>query len=100
MDENPTPSEEDVRIAISSNLCRCTGYTKILDAAKAVCEDSSKPPPGDAIGERMVRVDADEKVTGRAIYAEDIRLPRMIHGALVRSPHAHAKNTFDRYLCS
>lgn len=91
MDENPTPSEEDVRIAISSNLCRCTGYTKILDAAKAVCEDSSKPPPGDAIGERMVRVDADEKVTGRAIYAEDIRLPRMIHGALVRSPHAHAK---------
>jgi len=31
--ENPDPSEDDVRLAISGNLCRCTGYAKIVDAA-------------------------------------------------------------------
>ena len=94
-DSNPGPSEEDVRIAVSSNLCRCTGYTKIFDAAQALCEGSLQARIGngndDAIGARMVRTDAVEKVTGRAVYAEDIRLPRMIYGALVRSTHAHAR---------
>lgn len=94
-DHNPHPDEGTVRAAISSNLCRCTGYTKILDAAKILSEGIDNPAneQGDdwAIGSRMVRGDAAEKVTGRAIYAEDIRLPRMIHGVVVRSPHAHAK---------
>ncbi len=95
LDENPNPDEHEIRVAISSNLCRCTGYTKILDAAKAASNGSaiSVSPNADhaALGSRMVRTDAEEKVTGRAVYAEDVRLPRMIYGALVRSPHAHAK---------
>ena len=32
---NPTPSEEDVRIGLSGNLCRCTGYAKIIAAVSA-----------------------------------------------------------------
>lgn len=32
LDRNPDPGEEDVRIALSGNLCRCTGYTKIFEA--------------------------------------------------------------------
>ena len=95
LDQNPRPDEEEIRVAISSNLCRCTGYTKILDAAKTVIDgvapSAATIGADGAVGSRMVRVDAEEKVTGGAIYAEDIRLPRMIHGALVRSPHAHAK---------
>ena len=94
-DQNPHPDEDAVRVAISSNLCRCTGYTKIFDAAKILSDGvaNSDAKEGDewAIGSRMVRGDAVEKVTGRAVYAEDIQLPRMIHGAVVRSPHAHAK---------
>jgi carbon-monoxide dehydrogenase small subunit len=32
LDDNPRPSEAEVRIALSGNLCRCTGYTTIIDA--------------------------------------------------------------------
>ena len=33
--ENPDPSEEDIRMALSSNLCRCTGYTQMYQAIRA-----------------------------------------------------------------
>jgi len=32
--ENPTPTRDEVRVALAGNLCRCTGYTKILDAVE------------------------------------------------------------------
>ena len=32
LDENPTPTEEEIRIGLSGNLCRCTGYARILDS--------------------------------------------------------------------
>ena len=38
LDENPSPSEEDIRSAISGNLCRCTGYVKIVKAIRAAAE--------------------------------------------------------------
>jgi len=38
--QNPHPSEAEVRRAISGNLCRCTGYTKIVEAIKDVSRDS------------------------------------------------------------
>ena len=34
LDEHPTPTRDDVRVALAGNLCRCTGYTKILDAVE------------------------------------------------------------------
>ena len=34
LDDNPDPSDDDIKHALSGNLCRCTGYTKILDAVK------------------------------------------------------------------
>ncbi|SPF35818.1 Glyceraldehyde dehydrogenase small chain [Syntrophobacter sp. SbD1] len=36
LDKNPKPTEEEIRTAISGNLCRCTGYQKIVDAVKSV----------------------------------------------------------------
>jgi CO/xanthine dehydrogenase Mo-binding subunit len=43
------------------------------------------------LGQRPVRHDGADKVTGRAIYAADVQLPGMAHGKFVRSPHAHAR---------
>src|SRR6266567_1160403 len=43
------------------------------------------------IGTPRPKVDAYAKVTGRALYADDIMLPRMLHGRLLRSPHPHAR---------
>jgi carbon-monoxide dehydrogenase small subunit len=35
LDRNPDPTEEDIRHALSGNLCRCTGYTQMYQAIKA-----------------------------------------------------------------
>src|SRR5712691_4084735 len=43
------------------------------------------------IGTRPVRPDGVDKVTGRAVYGADVQLPRMAHGKVLRSPHAHAR---------
>ncbi len=43
------------------------------------------------LGRRMSRVDGIAKSTGSAIYADDIALPGMLHGKILRSPHAHAR---------
>ena len=37
--ENPNPTEEEIRTALSGNLCRCTGYQKIVEAIHSVSED-------------------------------------------------------------
>lgn len=38
LDENPNPTEEEVKLGMSGNLCRCTGYVKILEAVLAAAE--------------------------------------------------------------
>ena len=38
LDENPVPEEEEIREALSKNLCRCTGYVKIVEAVKLASE--------------------------------------------------------------
>lgn len=43
------------------------------------------------IGKGVIRTDAVDKVTGRALYTADLTLPGMIYGVFVRSPYAHAR---------
>jgi aerobic-type carbon monoxide dehydrogenase small subunit (CoxS/CutS family) len=39
LDENPHPTREEIAQALSGNLCRCTGYTKILDAVELAARE-------------------------------------------------------------
>ena len=43
------------------------------------------------VGKRLPRIDAKDKVKGRALYTDDLRLPRMLYGVILRSPFPHAK---------
>ena len=45
----------------------------------------------DVVGTRPIRHDGNDKVTGRARYSADMTLPRLLHGKILRSPHAHAR---------
>lgn len=40
---NPSPSEEEIRIGLSGNLCRCTGYTKIVQAVQRTAAELAEP---------------------------------------------------------
>jgi aldehyde oxidoreductase len=100
----PRPSRAQILEALEGNLCRCTGYTKIVEAVEAAAVvmrgesplQPSLPGAGAGNGGRVVggsqtRVDAVDKVTGVARYAEDIKLPGLLYAALARSPHPHAR---------
>ena len=39
LDENPNPSEDEIRFGIAGNICRCTGYTKIVEAIQAAARE-------------------------------------------------------------
>lgn len=58
--------------------------------------DDAKPehsprPVGEVLGQSVPKPDAREKVTGRAVYTDDLCVPGMLHGALLGSPHPHAR---------
>lgn len=84
--EHPDATEEEIREHLSGNLCRCTGYNKIIEAVQSV---------GDGMGatqtDSEVKVDGVQQVTGMAKYTDDLVLPRMLFGKILRSPHAHAR---------
>ncbi len=51
----------------------------------------STQPIGDVVGTSVPRLEGAEKITGRALYTDDIKRPGMLYGAVLRSPHAHAR---------
>lgn len=95
LDQNLAPNAGEIKKALQGNLCRCTGYVKIEKAismaAKALREGFIPPPAGSyRIGERLPRVDAQEKVTGTGQYADDLKLPDMLYAAVLRSQYPRA----------
>jgi 4-hydroxybenzoyl-CoA reductase subunit alpha len=93
IDRNPRPTREEAARAMSGNLCRCTGYQKILDAVTGWDVPPEVPDPGEhaVVGRRVPRIDAQELASGTAVFTDDIRLPGMLFGKILTSPHAHAR---------
>ena len=46
LDRNPRPSDEEIKIAISGNICRCTGYRQIVEAVRGAAEKAKSPERG------------------------------------------------------
>jgi aldehyde oxidoreductase len=97
LDKNLEPSEDDIRKAIKGNICRCTGYVKIVDAialaAKLLRENTEVPKVAckGLVGENTHRVDAVQKVIGTAEYVDDMRIEGMIYGSAVRTKYPRAR---------
>lgn len=79
------PTRDEVVRALAGHLCRCGAYPGIIAAVQDACEGrfDSGPMAGP-------RVEAEDKLTGRARYTVDVTLPGMLVGRIVRSPLAHA----------
>jgi 4-hydroxybenzoyl-CoA reductase subunit alpha len=103
LENNPDPSDEEIKDALAGNMCRCTGYTGIMRAVKncgrhvdCACEEKregerSAGTKHHTVGVSIPRVDAHDKVTGRTVYTADISLPNMAHGKILGSPIAHGR---------
>ncbi|GHU86995.1 selenium-dependent xanthine dehydrogenase [Spirochaetia bacterium] len=97
IDSNSNPTDDDIRKAIRTNICRCTGYAKIRDAialaAKLFREDKPLPERNftGAMGESLHRVDAIAKTLGTGKYVDDLSFENMLHASAVRSAHPRAR---------
>lgn len=100
LDQNPDPSEEEIRKAIKGNLCRCTGYRKIIEAirlAGAILRGEEQIDPalerGDVygVGQKAFRVDVRKKVLGYGKYPDDIVMDDMLYLSAVRTEHPRAR---------
>lgn len=100
LQENPDAGPEEIRERLGGNICRCTGYQKIVEAVelardvmngKRLSQDLEEDEVVSFIGSNTRRVDAPSKVTGALKYAGDMVLPGMLHMQVLRSTMAHAK---------
>ena len=94
------PDREQIKEGLGGNICRCTGYQKIIDAvelardvinnriSESSLEENLVEP---VMGARTPRLDAPGKVTGSVKYAADMELANMLHMSVLRSPHPYAK---------
>jgi CO/xanthine dehydrogenase Mo-binding subunit/aerobic-type carbon monoxide dehydrogenase small subunit (CoxS/CutS family) len=89
----PAPARLQVQDALGGVLCRCTGYTKIVEAVLAVASSPAPrvaPGAGAAVGAAIARVDGLAKVTGRDAFGADAIPANALWLRVVRSPHACA----------
>ena len=105
--DNPAPSREEIREAVSGHLCRCTGYHNIVEGVALAAERLAADGPGPAadgdggplkregprmsraggtwVGARVPRNEDARLLTGRAQFVEDVEPPGALHVAFVRS---------------
>lgn len=136
LEKTPAPSEAQIRKALSSVLCRCTGYVRPVAAVQRAAADlrgeilapisipegtlpenirnfqlpakyyrrsddrGPLPPlvlsPPDmektrTVGKPETKVDAAKLAQGKPVFTADLRIEGMLYGALLTSPHAHAR---------
>ncbi len=119
LDRVPHPSDVEIKNALKHNLCRCTGYTKIIaaihaaadepEASAAASHEQARDLPSDmdkwvekeeratassglrVVGRRLPRKEAYARVTGEERFTADLVRPGCLHARALRSTYPHAR---------
>ena len=93
LDNNLNPTTDEIRKAIRGNICRCTGYVKIIEAIKMAASllKTGKLVVNETVeakvGTKYPRIDATDKILGKAIYVDDLKVDNMLYGSALRSKY-------------
>lgn len=100
IDRNPNPTENEIKEAIKGNICRCTGYKKIIEGIdlaaqilrgdKKIDEELEKGEDF-GVGSNAFRIDVRDKVLGIGEYVDDMELENMLHASAVRTKYPRAR---------
>ncbi len=96
IDHKPSPTRDEIARALNNNICRCTGYVKVIDAIELAAEalrgePLPQPDYSGKIGSSLPRMDAEKFAMGERPYIDDMRFPDMLHAAFLFSPHPRVK---------
>jgi xanthine dehydrogenase molybdenum-binding subunit len=89
--------KEAIQASLSPHLCRCTGYSRIVNAIRSVATATEGAPAaaaagsGPGVGESAAHYEGIELALGRKPFVGDMTLPGMLHGAVVLSKHPRAR---------
>ena len=94
--KHPDPSRDEIAHTLLGNLCRCTGYVKVVDAVLLAAaarrgEPLPEPDRSGSIGSRTARYRGTELALGDKEFVGDMTAPGMLHGALRFSDHPRAR---------
>jgi xanthine dehydrogenase molybdenum-binding subunit len=106
LEKNQAPTSDEIRYALKDTLCRCAGYPTIENAINAAADsmrDHQPVAPGalsvtdnknKVIGQIQIRPDGVDKVTGKAIFTDDLKFDEMLFATAKRAgvPHAILRN--------
>ncbi len=97
LQKNPNPSKEEIKKALTLNLCRCTGYAKIIEAielaAKSITNNTTieYSETSGKVGKSFPKYQAYETAIGERKFVNDLHFDGMLHGALKFSDFPRAK---------
>lgn len=97
LDRVPDPTDEQIREGLKDNICRCTGYVKIIDAVKLAARWLKNPDEirpgveGRGIGVSAADWDGEAKVKGSLVFADDMYPEGVLFGKILWSAHPHAE---------
>lgn len=94
---NLNPSKDEIKAAIKGNVCRCTGYVKIIEAIELAAQVFRQGKlnfdleRNGSIGKSLTRIDAMDKILGTAIYVDDMKVDGLVYGSALRTKYPRAR---------
>ncbi|MGA9159425.1 MAG: selenium-dependent xanthine dehydrogenase [Actinomycetota bacterium] len=87
LDKRPAPSRDEIAHALAGNLCRCTGYVKIIDAVQAAAaarrgDRTLEVDRSGRVGSRTGKYEGELLALGDRPFVNDLVVPGMLHGAI------------------